>query len=128
MANEQKNAAFQDILAIASPKLRPVCEALRQLVISEDAAFYEIAWPKLKIASFGVGPKKMTQHYTYIAIQASHINFGFYHGASLRDPTGLLEGTGKELRHIKVHDVAHVKNPDIRTLLRQAIEERKSYA
>ncbi len=127
MTNEQNNASFRDILAIASPKLRPVCEAFRQLIVSEDPTFYETAWPKLKIASYGVGQKKMTQHYAYIAVQASHINLGFYHGTLLHDPTGLLEGAGKELRHIKVQNIAHAESPDIRALLRQAIDERRPY-
>lgn len=128
MATEKVHGSFQDILGIASPMLRPVCEALRQLVATQDEGFYEVVWPNLKIASFGVGPKKMTQHYAYIAVQPSHINLGFYHGASLRDPSGLLDGAGKELRHIKVHDVAHVKSPEVRALVRRAIDERRPYA
>src|SRR6185312_15678878 len=101
MEDKQTHGTFQDVLKAASPALRPVCESLQNLVISLHAGRVEVVWPKLKIASFGVGPKKMTQHYAYIAVQSSHINLGFYHGASLADPTGLLEGTGKELRHIK---------------------------
>ena len=127
MANEKVHGSFQDILAIASPKLRPVCEALRQLVASLDEGFYEVVWPKLKIASFGVGPKKMTQHYAYIAVQSSHINLGFYHGASLRDPAGLLDGSGKELRHIKIRGVPHAESPEVSALLRQAVDERRPY-
>ena len=31
-----------------------------------------------------------------------HVTFGFYRGARLKDPKGLLEGIGKELRHVKI--------------------------
>jgi len=123
----QTHGRFRDILDIASPALRPVCESLRRLVASQHADFVELVWPNHKIASFGVGPKKMTQHYAYIAVQSSHINLGFYHGASLADPTGLLEGTGKELRHVKIRDVANVGNAAVANLLRQAIAERRPY-
>ena len=115
-------------MAIASPRLRPVCEALRQLVVSQDEDFHELVWPRLKIVSFGVGPRKMTQHYVYLAVQPNHINLGFYHGASLPDPARLLDGAGKELRHIKVRDVADAERGGIRTLVRQAIDERRPYA
>jgi hypothetical protein len=128
MAAKQTHGTFKDILGIASPALRPVCESLRKLVASEHAGFVEVVWPNLKIASFGVGPKKMTQHYAYIAVQSSHINLGFYHGSSLADPDGLLEGTGKELRHIKIHNLSGAKSTAIATLLRQAIAERKPYS
>jgi hypothetical protein len=89
--------------------------------------YVEVVWPSQKIASFGVGPKKMTQHYVYIAVQSAHVNLGFYHGTSLADPNGMLEGTGKELRHIKLQDVFTVKNSAIKALLREAIADRKKH-
>ena len=127
MDAKQTHGTFKDILDIASPELRPVCESLRSLVASQHAGFVEVVWPNHKIASFGVGPKKMTQHYAYIAVQSSHINLGFYHGASLADPTGLLEGTGKELRHVKIRDLPSAKSTAVASLLRQAIAERGPY-
>lgn len=128
MSIDRTHGTFKDILDIASPTLRPVCAALRDLVASQHADFVEVVWPKLKITSFGVGPKKMTQHYAYIAVQSSHINLGFYHGASLADPDGLLEGTGKELRHIKIRDLSGARSKAISNLVRQAIAEREPYA
>jgi len=32
----------------------------------------------------------------------SHTNVGFFHGAHLDDPAGLLEGAGKNMRHVKL--------------------------
>ena len=32
----------------------------------------------------------------------AHLNVGFFHGADLDDPAGLLEGAGKRMRHVKV--------------------------
>ena len=128
MDAKQTHGTFKDILDITSPALRPVCESLRSLVASQHAGFVEVVWPNHKIASFGVGPKKMTQHYAYIAVQSSHINLGFYHGASLADPTGLLEGAGKELRHVKIRDLPSAKSTAVASLLHQAIAERGPYA
>lgn len=127
MAINETHGTFKDVLAFASPALRPVCEALRSLVNSLHPEFVEIVWPKQRIASFGVGPKKMSQHYAYISVQATHINLGFYHGASLPDPVGLLEGTGKELRHIKIRDSSGAKDVAVANLIRKAIAERKPY-
>ena len=63
-------------------------------------------------------------HYAYIAVQRSYVNLGFYHGTSPADPTGLLEGTGKKLRHVKLNDVASARNAAVTALLSQAIAER----
>ena len=38
----------------------------------------------------------------YVNVFTSHVNVGFFHGASLPDPAGLLEGSGKYMRHVKL--------------------------
>jgi hypothetical protein len=38
----------------------------------------------------------------YVNAFTHHVNVGFFHGASLRDPARLLEGTGKRMRHVKL--------------------------
>jgi hypothetical protein len=38
----------------------------------------------------------------YVNVFKAHVNVGFYQGASLRDPAGLLEGSGKRMRHVKL--------------------------
>jgi hypothetical protein len=39
----------------------------------------------------------------YVDAFSAHVNIGFFHGAGLDDPAGLLEGAGKRMRHVKVH-------------------------
>jgi hypothetical protein len=38
----------------------------------------------------------------YVNVFKAHVNVGFFMGAHLQDPTRLLEGTGKNGRHVKV--------------------------
>jgi len=38
----------------------------------------------------------------YVGVFRAHVNVGFFHGAALPDPAGLLQGTGKYMRHVKV--------------------------
>jgi hypothetical protein len=40
--------------------------------------------------------------FAYVNAFKAHANVGFFHGASLADPLGLLEGTGKRMRHVKL--------------------------
>ncbi|MBS0361997.1 MAG: DUF1801 domain-containing protein [Proteobacteria bacterium] len=40
--------------------------------------------------------------YAYVSAHAAYVNLGFYFGAELPDPAGLLEGAGKRMRHVKV--------------------------
>lgn len=40
--------------------------------------------------------------FAHVGAFRSHVNVGFFHGADLTDPAGLLEGTGKYMRHVKI--------------------------
>ena len=38
----------------------------------------------------------------YVNAFSAHVNVGFFYGASLDDPAGLLQGSGKRMRHVKL--------------------------
>jgi hypothetical protein len=38
----------------------------------------------------------------YVNVFKHHVNVGFFRGAMLDDPAGLLEGNGKRMRHVKL--------------------------
>ena len=38
----------------------------------------------------------------YVNVFTSHVNVGFFHGASLPDPARLLQGSGRFMRHVKL--------------------------
>jgi hypothetical protein len=40
--------------------------------------------------------------FAYVNTFKSHVNVGFFHGAALKDPERLLEGSGKRMRHVKL--------------------------
>jgi hypothetical protein len=40
--------------------------------------------------------------FAYVNAFRAHVNVGFFRGAELPDPKGLLEGTGKLMRHVKL--------------------------
>ena len=40
--------------------------------------------------------------FAYVGAYTAHVNVGFFFGAMLDDPTGLLVGTGKRMRHVKL--------------------------
>ncbi|RZT95098.1 DUF1801 domain-containing protein [Rivibacter subsaxonicus] len=40
--------------------------------------------------------------FAYVGAFGAHVNVGFFHGAALPDPAGLLEGSGKHMRHVKL--------------------------
>lgn len=54
---------------------------------------------------------------------SNHVNLGFNRGAELHDPSDLLEGTGKLIRHIRIDRPALLKRREVRDLLEQAVAQ-----
>ena len=76
------------------------------------------------MASYGVGPKKKSEHFCYISAQKDDVNLGFYYGAELPDPEQLLQGTGKLLRHVKIREPKAIRSRALRQLLKAATKHR----
>ena len=52
---------------------------------------------------------------------SDHVNLSFWQGSALSDPKGLLEGTGKGMRHIKIFKVEDVGEETIKAYVREAV-------
>lgn len=111
------NNGFEEIMAKASPETETLARRTKTLIEDVMPDVVEVPWPKQKIIGYGVGPKKMSEHFCYIGVFKNHINLGFYYGSELPDPENLLEGTGKRLRHIKISQQDQLDNPAIRDLI-----------
>jgi hypothetical protein len=126
MADSTAQGTFDEVIRSFEPGIQAIAKALKACIASIHADFIEVAWPRQKIASYGVGPKKMSEHYAYIALYKNYVNLGFYHGVALEDPAGLLEGAGQRLRHVKINSLADVGKKPLSSLLKAALRERKS--
>ena len=62
----------------------------------------------------------------YVNVFRAHVNVGFYLGADLDDPAGLLEGSGKRMRHVKVRPGADLDAAALEALVDAAYAEVKS--
>jgi hypothetical protein len=52
-----------------------------------------------------------------ISVHARWINLGLPNGVDLPDPAGLLQGTGKKHRHVRIASLADLDQPAVRGLL-----------
>ena len=62
----------------------------------------------------------------YINVFTSHVNIGFFQGASLPDPARLLQGTGKFMRHVKLKPGTPVNAAALKRLIETAYSEMKA--
>jgi len=64
--------------------------------------------------------------FAYVNAFRAHVNVGFFRGAELSDPAGLLEGTGKYMRHVKLSPEREVSADALRALIAAAYEDMKA--
>jgi hypothetical protein len=117
---------FEELLAGVEPDLAAIARRLRKMIRAVDAGTVETVRLGDHAATFGVGPKKMTDGYAYIMPMRGYVNLGFYQGAMLADPKGLLEGTGKGLRHVKIRTLAEADRAPVRALVAEALALRRT--
>ena len=63
--------------------------------------------------------------FAYVNAFRDHVNVGFFHGAALADREGLLEGTGKYMRHVKLRPDGAVAARALTALIQSAYADMK---
>lgn len=61
----------------------------------------------------------------YVNAFKAHVNVGFFRGAELADPKGLLEGSGKVMRHVKLSPEREVDPGALTKLIQDAYADMK---
>jgi hypothetical protein len=64
--------------------------------------------------------------FAYTSVHAEHVNLGFYRGAQLPDPAGLLKGSGKRMRHVKLPAGEEVDEAALEALIATAYRDMKA--
>jgi hypothetical protein len=62
----------------------------------------------------------------YVNVFTSHVNVGFFHGASLPDPARLLQGSGKFMRHVKLRPGVALNAAALSRLIEAAYSDIKA--
>jgi hypothetical protein len=61
----------------------------------------------------------------YVNVFTSHVNVGFFHGATLPDPGRLLQGTGRFMRHVKLRPGTPTNSAALSSLIDAAYSDIK---
>jgi len=58
-----------------------------------------------------------------VNVFTAHVNVAFFHGAALPDPSRLLEGSGRFMRHVKLRPGTRTDDDALRRLIQAAWED-----
>ncbi len=114
-------AALVKFLKPYDRAIQDLALSLRALVLEEMAPCHENIYDAYSAVAMGYGPtERLSDGIFHIAVYAKGVNLGFNQGATLADPDEILEGAGKQIRHIKIRQPSDLTRPEIRTYVRRA--------
>ena len=118
-----------EFLAPYDVKVGEIALALREIVLKEVPEARETLFRGYAVSLTYSLTDRWTQGFCHVVVYRNHVNLGFMKGAVLPDPKGLLEGSGKMIRHLRVasRDVLEKPQlPDLLRFLRSAIKLSKT--
>ena len=102
-------------VAQLEPPMQEVVIALRRLVL-------EVAPGAEEGLKWGMPCYEQKGLLCSISSAKGYVRLQFFHGADLPDQEGLLEGTGKGMRHIKVRSTGSIQREAVEALVREAVQ------
>lgn len=110
---------FEGLLTTNTPEAQELARQLRKLIRTILPDSQERIYAGWGVADIYMGEPK-GRGFMSIGPQKKYVNLYFMNGADLPDPAGLLTGTGKKLRHVKIMMVENLQNPALRELIEAA--------
>jgi hypothetical protein len=116
------DAEVDALLDSVSEDVRALAFQARTVVRDEVPDTLEEVDASAKMIGFTFQPGTYKSLFAALTVHKAHVNLMFSDGVALseHDTSGLLEGTGKRARHIKLRDGEDVEDPGVRVLIREA--------
>lgn len=111
-----------EFLSRYNPAVQALAHGLRTVVHEEMAPCHEYIFEMRSkvVLLYGATERVIADGICNIGVFARHVLLGFPRGTDLDDPDGVLQGTGKAMRHITLKTMSDLDRPEIRSYLRQA--------
>jgi hypothetical protein len=121
--SEGLEADVDRLLAEHPPAIQAIEQSLRGVVRRELPEAQEQVDFGNKLIAFGFSMRMKDLLFAIIA-HKQHVNLQLADGAELPDPTGIVEGTGKRIRHVRIRSVEAAESAPVRALIRAQIATR----
>ncbi len=118
-ATERRIAGFVDKY---TPEIAAQLRDARQRLRAHFPRGVEMVFDNYNALVFGIGPSERTREsFLSVAGYPKWVTLFFLNGAELKDPAGLLEGDGKQVRGIRLKTPADMDSPAVAALIAQAM-------
>lgn len=115
-----------DFLAKFNPEIEAMAKAVRSKLQARLPGAMELVYDNYNALAIGYGPSERASEAIFsIALFPRWVSLFFLQAKGLRDPEGLLQGSGKVARHIVLQRAADIDTPAFEDLIAQALERAK---
>lgn len=123
-AQESQIEAF---IAKYSPEVAAQLREARARLRSFFPRGFELIFDNYNALVFGISPtERAKEAFISVAGYPKWVTLFFLYGAQLRDPKGLLEGSGKQVRSIRLKTPEDINKSEVEELIAQAIRPHQS--
>jgi hypothetical protein len=95
------------------------------MVLSEAPEAKEIWFKSYALSMTYSLTDRWTDGFCHVVVYRRHVNLGFNRGCDLHDPKGVLVGSGKVIRHIRIQTADDARQPHLRAFVKAAIKLSK---
>jgi Domain of unknown function (DU1801) len=127
-SNAQTELVLRELLRNRTEDVVKIALAARKAVLKAAGQCSELIYETYCISNAFTFTGKQGQGFIHIATYAEHVNLGFDRGSELEDTDGLLKGTGKRIRHIRLKSMTDVKHDAVVCLITQAVKQGMAMA
>ena len=118
MSSSTQEPQIEEFIAKYSPEIATQLREARARLRALFPRGFELVFDNYNALVFGISPtEKASGAFISIAGYPRWVTLFLLHGSELRDPTGLLEGSGKQVRSIRLKTAADVNTPAVESLI-----------
>jgi hypothetical protein len=122
MKEKTPDKQLQAFFAKYTPAMSSLGKALLEKMRARLPGAVELVYDNYNALVIAFAPSERASEAIFsIAVYPRWINLFFADGANLPDPRGLLQGSGKAIRHIVLHAASDFDQPAINTLMAHAL-------
>jgi len=119
-------SSIPKFLAKFDPKMARRIRACRAALRKRLPTAHELVYDNYNFFVIGYGPnERASDAVVSIAANSKGVGLCFIHGAKLPDPDGVLQGSGKQTRFVRLPTANTLDDPPVVTLLRLAVAQSR---
>ena len=127
MPAESATKQIAGFIAKFDPKVAKLIRSLRVATRKRFPAAVELVYDNYNFLVFGFSTtERSSDCLVSLAADGHGVTLFFYWGAKLPDPHKILQGSGKQVRSIRLESAATLQRPEVEALLQAAVEQAKS--